>query len=180
MTETSSTQSRRLILFITTLSAFMTDFMGSSINVALPVIGKEFNVSAVMLSWFATSYLLTSAVFLIPVGKLSDMYGRVKFFKIGISIFTLGSFLCGISLSAELLLTFRALQGMGASMIFTTSTAILVSAFEPKERGKVLGINVAAVYTGLSTGPFIGGIITQAFGWKRNKYGEGIFTGNDI
>jgi EmrB/QacA subfamily drug resistance transporter len=146
--------------------------MGSSINVALPVIGKEFNVSAVLLSWFATSYLLTSAVFLIPVGKLSDMYGRVKFFKIGISVFTLGSFLCGISASAELLLVCRALQGMGASMIFTTSTAILVSAFEPKERGKVLGINVAAVYTGLSTGPFIGGIITQSFGWRYIFYGN--------
>lgn len=148
----------------------MTAFMGSSINVALPVIGKEFNVSAVMLSWFATAYLLTSAVFLIPVGKLSDIYGRVKFFKIGIAIFTIGSFLCGVSYSAEFLLIFRAMQGAGASMIFTTSTAILVSAFEPNERGKVLGINVAAVYTGLSTGPFIGGIITEVFGWRYIFY----------
>jgi EmrB/QacA subfamily drug resistance transporter len=158
------------ILFIATLTAFMTAFMGSSINVALPVIGKEFNVSAVILSWFATAYILTSAVFLIPVGKLSDMYGRVKFFKIGIIIFTLGSFLSGVSNSGEMLLIFRAIQGLGASMIFTTSTAILVSAYPPKERGRVLGINVAAVYTGLSTGPFLGGIITQSFGWRYIFY----------
>ncbi len=170
MNKTSDSGSGFTILFIATLTAFMTAFMGSSINVALPIIGKEFNVSAVLLSWFATSYILTSAVFLIPVGKLSDMYGRVKFFKIGIIIFTLGSFLSGVSYSGEILLIFRAFQGLGASMIFTTSTAILVSAYPPKERGRVLGINVAAVYTGLSTGPFLGGIITQSFGWRYIFY----------
>ncbi|RPI19871.1 MAG: MFS transporter [Ignavibacteriae bacterium] len=170
MNNNTENGSKTSILIIATVTAFMTAFMGSSINVALPAIGKEFNVSAVLLSWFATSYLLTSAVFLVPVGKLSDMYGRVKFFKIGIIIFTFGSFLCGIANSGELLLIFRGLQGVGSSMIFTTSTAILVSAFPPNQRGKVIGINVASVYIGLSTGPFIGGFITQTIGWRYIFY----------
>jgi len=140
--------------------------MGSAINVALPVIGKEYNSGAVLLSWFATAYLLTTAVLLIPVGKLSDIYGRAKFLKTGVIIFTLGSLLCGLSGSGELLLIFRLFQGVGSAMIFTTAMAILVSVFPREERGKVLGINVTAVYTGLSSGPFLGGIITHYFGWR--------------
>ena len=76
------------IIVITTLASFMTAFMSSAINIALPSIGKEFNLGPVLLSWLATAYLLTTAVFLIPVGKLSDIYGRAKFLKIGIIIFT--------------------------------------------------------------------------------------------
>lgn len=166
MDNTAEDYSSKSILFIATVTAFMTAFMGSAINVALPIIGKEFAVSAVLLSWFATAYLLTIAVFLLPVGKLSDMFGRVKFFKIGIVIFTIGTLISGFSNSTELLLISRGVQGFGSAMIFTTSTAILVSAFPQNQRGRVIGINVAAVYTGLSSGPFIGGFITQSVGWR--------------
>jgi len=140
--------------------------MSSAINVALPVIGKEFNSSAILLSWIATSYLLTTAVLLIPIGKLSDIYGRSKFMKFGIIIFTAGSLFCALSNSGTMLLIFRLLQGIGASMIFTTSTAILVSAIPANERGKVIGINITSVYTGLSIGPFLGGMISQYLGWR--------------
>ena len=157
---------KRLIIIVTTLSAFITAFMSSAINVALPVIGKEFNSNAILLSWIATSYLLTTAVLLIPIGKLSDIYGRTKFLKIGTIIFTTCSLICGLSESSTMLLIFRLFQGVGSAMIFTTSTAILVSAFPVSERGKVIGINITSVYTGLSTGPFIGGLISQYLGWR--------------
>lgn len=149
----------------------MTAFMGSAINIALPLIGKEFSSSAVFLSWLATAYLLTTAVLLVPAGKLSDIYGRAKFLKYGIIIFSAGTLLCGVSGSDIILLVFRLLQGIGSSMIFTTSTAILVSAFPPHERGKILGINITAVYTGLSSGPFLGGIITHYLNWRFIFYG---------
>ena len=154
------------IILVTTIASFMTAFMGSAINVALPIIGKEFKADAILLSWLSTSYLVTTAVLLIPVGKLSDIYGRAKFFKLGVIIFAVFSLLCGFSVSASMLLILRALQGIGASMLFSTSTAILVSAFDAKDRGKVIGINIASVYTGLSSGPFLGGLITHYLNWR--------------
>ena len=149
----------------------MTAFMGSAINVALPVMGKEFNAGSVLLSWFATAYLLTTAILLIPSGKLSDIYGRALFMKIGMIIFTIGTFLCGLSKSGEQLIVFRLLQGIGSAFMFVTVTAILVSIFPFSERGKVLGINIGSVYVGLSSGPFIGGLIVHNFGWRYIFFG---------
>jgi EmrB/QacA subfamily drug resistance transporter len=157
---------RIYILIITTLGSFMTPFMSSSINLALPSIGKEFSLNAVVLGWIATSFLLATAALLLPVGRLADIYGRTKLFKAGIAVYTVASLFCGLSFSGELLIIFRVMQGIGAAMLFSTSTAILVSCFPFEERGKVLGINTAATYTGLSSGPFIGGLITQHFGWR--------------
>lgn len=154
------------VLTITTITAFMTAFMGSALNVALPIIGKDFEASAVAVSWISTIYLLTTAAILIPVGKLADTYGRTKFFKIGIFLFLTGTLLCGFAAGEVQLLIFRAFQGLGSAMIFSCSTAILVSSYPPNERGKVIGINTAAVYTGLSSGPFLGGLITDYFGWR--------------
>ena len=157
---------RKYILIITSISSFTTPFMGSAINLALPSIGKEFSLNAVVLGWIATSFLLATAALLLPAGRLADIYGRVKLFKMGIGIYTIGSLFCGISNSGEVLIISRILQGIGAAMLFSTSTAILVSFFPSEERGKVLGINTAVVYTGLSSGPFLGGIVTQHFGWR--------------
>ena len=161
---------RLFIISITSLASFLIAFMSSAINIALPVIGKEFNSGAVLLSWLATAYILTGAVLLIPLGKLSDIYGRSKFLKIGIFVFMIGTLLCGLSGSDTELLIFRLFQGLGSSFVFVTLTAILVSAFPVKDRGKILGINVTAVYVGLSSGPFIGGIITHNIGWRYIFY----------
>lgn len=162
----SESKFRVFIIILTTIASFMTAFMGSAINIALPVIGKEFNLGAVLLSWLATAYLLTTAVLLIPAGKLSDIFGRAKFLKTGVIVFSLGTILCALSVSGTTFLIFRLLQGVGSAMMFTTSTAILVSAFPASDRGKVIGINTTAVYTGLSTGPFLGGIITYNLDWR--------------
>jgi EmrB/QacA subfamily drug resistance transporter len=157
---------RLTALLIASLSSFITPFMLSSINIALPVIGKEFKTDAILLSWIATSYLLAAALCLVPFGKLADIYGRKKIFLIGMSLFTLTSFLSAISVSAPMLIVFRIFQGAGSSMCFATGMAILVSVYPPQERGKVLGIAVAAVYSGLSCGPFFGGLIVNHFSWR--------------
>jgi len=157
---------RRAALIIAILSSFMTPFMGSSINLALPAIAKEFKIDAVILTWIPTAYLLASAVCLVPFGRLADLYGRKKIFGIGIISFTLSSLLCAVAASVLQLILFRILQGIGSAMIFATGLAILTSVFPPHERGKVLGISVAAVYTGLSMGPVLGGLLTQYFTWR--------------
>ena len=140
--------------------------MGSSVNIALPSIGKEFLMDAVLLNWVATSYLLAAAMFLVPFGKIADIYGRKKIFLYGVSIYTISSFLSAISTSAITLISFRILQGIGSAMIFGTGVAILTSVFPVGERGKVLGINAAAIYLGLSLGPFVGGVLTQHLSWR--------------
>jgi EmrB/QacA subfamily drug resistance transporter len=160
------TAMKRSTLIIASLSSFATPFMGSAINLALPSIGKEFKIDAVLLSWVATSYLLAAAISLVPFGRLADIHGRKRIFTYGISAFTITSFLCAVSTSTPMLIIFRVLQGSASAMIFATGIAIITSVFPPQERGKAIGINVAAVYIGLSLGPFLGGFLTQHLTWR--------------
>jgi EmrB/QacA subfamily drug resistance transporter len=153
-------------LFITTLASFLTPFGISSVNIALPSIGKAFSMDAILLSWVTTVYLLTSAMFLVPFGKIADIYGRKRMFAYGILTFTLASAGSAISNSAAMLIGFRVLQGIGASAIYPIGAAILTSTFPARELGKVLGINVTAVYVGYSLGPFLGGFLTYHLGWR--------------
>lgn len=157
---------RSYALIITSLASFLTPFMLSSVNIALPKIGDEFSLNAILLSWIATSYTLASAMFLVPFGRIADIYGRRKVFSYGILVYTFASGLCAISVSAFMLILSRLIQGIGGSMIFGTSVAILTSTYSPNERGRVLGMNVAAVYIGLSLGPTLGGVMTQQLGWR--------------
>ena len=161
-----ATVSKTSALLVTTLTSFITPFMGSSVNIALPSIGQEFNMDAILLSWVATSYILACTIFLLPFGRLADIYGRKRVYQWGVLLYIVTSFLSAISTSATMLLFSRVFQGVGAAMIFGTGVAILTSVFPPGERGKALGINVAAVYLGLSFGPFLGGFLTQQFGWR--------------
>jgi EmrB/QacA subfamily drug resistance transporter len=140
--------------------------MTSSINIALPSIGQEFSMDAVTIGWIATSFLLASAVFLVPFGRLADIYGRKKIFMYGIMVYTIFSILSAVSTSATMLILFRVLQGIGGAMIFGTAYALLTSVFPVHERGRALGMYVAAVYLGLSLGPFLGGVLTQHLGWR--------------
>lgn len=156
---------RKYTLIVITLASFLTPFMGSAINLAIPAIGKDFNSSTFFLSWVATSYLLASAAFLVPFGRLSDIIGRKKIFLWGIIVFFFSTILCGLAWSMEILIFFRVIQGIGSAMVFGNGMAILTSVFPPQDRGKVLGINVATVYVGLSLGPVIGGALTHHFGW---------------
>ncbi len=158
--------SKGLVLLVTTMSAFFFPFMGSSVNIALPSIGQELSLNAIMLGWVATAYLLSSAAFLVPFGRIADMYGRKKIFLYGIIVFTISSLLSGIASSAAMLISFRVLQGVGTSMLAGTGVAMLTSAYPAGERGKALGINVTATYIGLSLGPVLGGVLTQHFGWR--------------
>jgi len=166
----SDVVTKRSALFIATLASFLFPLVGSSVNIALPVIGKDLEMDAVLLSWVATSFLLAAAMFLVPFGRLADIYGRKKIFTYGMLIHTIASFLSGIAATVTQLIIFRIIHGFGSAMLFGTAVAILTSVFPPHERGKALGINVAAVYLGLSLGPFLGGFLVQQFGWRSIFY----------
>ncbi len=155
-----------VVLLIATMSSFLTPFTSSSVNIALPTIGIQLSLNAVELSWVATAYLLAAAVFLVPFGRIADIRGRKMIFQFGIIIDVIASILGATSNSGEWLIVFRALQGLGGAMIFGTGVAILTSVFPAHERGRVLGINAAAVYAGLSVGPLVGGLLTGYLGWR--------------
>jgi len=163
---TTPNVSKGVVLLIATMSSFLTPFTSSSVNIALPSIGKILSLDAVSLSWVATAYLLAAAAFLIPFGRIADIYGRKRVFRIGIVIDAVASILCATSHSGAWLIFFRAMQGLGGAMIFGTGVAILTSVFPARERGRALGINVAAVYAGLSVGPLVGGFLTDHLGWE--------------
>ncbi|MFH1487507.1 MAG: MFS transporter, partial [Pseudomonadota bacterium] len=168
--EMNDHSTKRTVLTIAVVSSFLVPFMGSSINIALPTIGAEFKADAVLLGWVTASYLLVSAMLLLPFGRAGDIYGRKKVFLCGFIIYTIGSLLSAFSVSCFMLIICRVIQGIGSSMAFGTAMAILTSVFPPAERGRAIGITVAAVYTGLSLGPFLGGFLTHNLGWRSIFY----------
>ncbi len=158
--------SKSSVLLVATFAAFLTPFLGSAVNLALPAIGKDLHANAISLGWVISSFMLSSAIFLLPFGRLADIIGRKKVFTSGILLFTISTFLILFSKSITSLIGLRILQGLSSAMIFGTSLAIITSVYPPGERGKAMGINITAVYLGLSCGPVIGGILTQYLGWR--------------
>ena len=156
----------RIVLIIICLGTFQTPFLGSALNLAMPAIAKSFSLDAVSQSWIVSVYLLSSAIFAIPFAKSGDILGRKKIFAGGVFILLFASGGCVISPSFLWFVAFRFLQGLGSAMMFGTGTAILISVFSPKERGKILGINTSVVYFSGAAGPFLGGLLTDSFGWK--------------
>jgi EmrB/QacA subfamily drug resistance transporter len=166
MNKPNKAKGGRPVLIVTTIGSFLMPVALSAVNVALPSIGKDLAMVAISLSWIALAFTLSAGMFLVPFGKLADTWGQTKIFIAGNWVFTIASFFLTISPSPWMLIAFRAMQGLGAAMLFGTVLAILVAAYPLEERGKVLGINVASVYLGLSFGPFIGGVLTQNIGWR--------------
>jgi len=164
--ERTDRSTRIAALIVATMANFMTPFMGSAVNIALPMIGIEFAADAIILGWIPTSFVLAAAVFAVPLGRIADIYGMKRIFSSGIVLFTLSSLLCALSPSAPSLIAFRIFQGIAGGMIFVTGLAIITSVYPAYERGRALGINIATVYIALALGPVLGGIMTQYLGWR--------------
>ncbi len=157
---------QRAALAVSCVGSFMTPYLSSAVSIALPAIGKEFDLNAISLGWVNTAFLVTAAALLLPFGKLGDMIGRKLVFLIGIVLYTLLSALAALAPNGGVLVAVVALIGAAAAMIFGTGVAILTSVYPPTERGRVLGINVAFTYAGLSLGPLLGGFLTHELGWR--------------
>lgn len=159
-------EDKRAVMIVALLSAFLLPFSTTSLNVALPTMGADLGADSVALGWIVTAFMLSAAMFLVPVGRIADLRGRRRMFKIGAWILAITSLLIGLASTPWQVIALRALQGFGGAMIFGNGTALLASVYPAQERGRVLGINVATVYTGQSVGPFFGGFLTQHLGWR--------------
>ena len=160
--------SKGAVLLVATIASFIFPFMASTVNIALPSLGKELSLDAVTLGWIATCYLVClRRALLVPFGRIADIYRQEEDFH---SMAQLSShsrpFFSGMANSAAMLISCRVFQGIGGAMIVGTAAALLTTVFPANERGKVLGINVAAVYIGISLGPVLGGVLTQHLGWR--------------
>ena len=154
-----------LILIATCLFTFMSTLDASIVNIAMPMISKSLKIDMSQAEWIVSLYMLTICCLLIFWGKVSDIIGKVRIFKIGTFIFVIGSLLCGISNSLEMLLISRIIQALGASMTMATNYGIITENFPASMRGKSLGILGSFVSLGSIAGPGIGGIILQKFTW---------------
>jgi EmrB/QacA subfamily drug resistance transporter len=157
---------RRAVAFVVHLSAFLGPFMAASLNLGLPAMGSDLAMGASTLTWVASSFLLAAAVFTVPFGRIADIHGRRRILLYGNVVYAVFSLLSAVAWSPTVMILSRVLQGIGSAMLFATGMALLTSVFPPGERGRVLGKNVTAVYLGLALGPFLGGFLTQHFGWR--------------
>ena len=144
---------------------FMSALDTSVINIALPSIGRQTGASISTLEWVALAYLITVSATLLAFGRLGDLQGRRRIYMLGQALFGLGSLFCALSGGIGLLIASRVVQGLGASMLFALSPAILVAVFPPEARGRALGMQATMTYLGMSIGPGLGGFLTQHFGW---------------
>lgn len=164
--ESGATVKRYIVLFVSMVTSFTVTFMVAAINIAIPTMREQFSLEAWVTAWLGTIYFLSVAAVQVPCGRLADIYGRKKFFIIGLLLTVLASFLGIFASSVLQLFISLALLGVGAGMVLNNSISILTSVFPAEMRGRVLGMNTAGIYTGLSTGPYIGGLLTGAFGWQ--------------
>lgn len=154
------------VLLVVSTTSFMGTFLISAVNIALPTIERNLSLTAIELSWIITSFILGTALFMLPAGTWGDRNDNRKLFKWGLVLFTLSSLLCYLAPDGHWLIAGRFVQGVGAAFTGTTGQAILVASFPAEKRGQVLGIAVSSVYAGLALGPLIGGILTVHTGWR--------------
>jgi EmrB/QacA subfamily drug resistance transporter len=156
----------RWVLLATVLGSAVASIDATVVGIALPAIGRDFNVGMDSLQWVVTAYTLTLAGLLLLAGSLGDKYGRKRIFVTGVIWFALASLLCAVAPTSEFLIAARALQGIGAALLTPGSLAILQATFRPDDRGKAIGAWSGFAGVGTAVGPFIGGWLVSAVSWR--------------
>jgi EmrB/QacA subfamily drug resistance transporter len=154
------------VLLAVGVGTFMSALDSSVANVILPVLNRAFGTSVTTVEWVVTIYLLVVSGLLLTFGRLGDLRSHKQIYILGFVIFVFGSALCAVSPSIPAMVTFRALQALGAAMLFANSPAILTGNFPAEQRGQALGLQATMTYLGLTVGPSLGGWLTDQFSWR--------------
>ncbi len=147
-------------------NAFQVPLMLSAVNVGLPHFASDLSMTAVMLSWIPTAYLMASVMFVLIFGRLADHVGRKRIYLLGTGVVFITSVMAALSQTGEQLIVMRYLQGIGVAMIYSTQIALLTSVFPPQQRGKAIGRMISIIYLGLTCGPLLGGYVVDLLGWR--------------
>ncbi len=154
------------VLVVVSVGTLLSAMTGSMVNIALPSLGRELEISLEASRWVVQILLIVMGALLLPAGRLADSLGHRRVYLGGFVIFVLASLFCGIAPSFELLLAARAAQAVGGAMILSTSPALLTLSFPPEQRGRALGMQGTATYVGLAVGPALGGLVVASLGWR--------------
>lgn len=165
MADTTGNKNRWWILISIGLFAFMSNLDASIVNIAMPLMAKQLAVPMNQIEWVVSAYLIIVSALLLFFGKLGDLHGKIKVFRIGTIVFLLGSFLSGLQVNFEFLLFGRVVQGVGAAMTLSNTYGITTSTFSLKERGRAMGFVGTFVALGAVAGPGLGGLILAQLSW---------------
>lgn len=165
MDKTKESKNKWAILGVLVMMPFVASLDTNIVNVALPVISKDLSADTSSIAWVITSYLIGISSTIIVFGRISDIVGKSRIFNFGIFVFTIGSFLCGISTSLTFLIISRIIQGIGAAGAMATNQGIITTVFPADQRGRALGISGAFVAIGGMVGAPLGGFIVSALSW---------------
>ena len=159
-------RSKWAVLFTVLIMTFMVTLDSSIVNVALPVMQKALGVGLDQIQWVSSVYLLTMCAFLLVFGRLGDLSGKVRYFEVGVVVFSAGSLLCGISTTLPALVLSRMVQGIGGASAMANNMGIITEAFPSRERGRALGLLASFVALGMMCGPVLGGFIVSVLPWE--------------
>jgi MFS family permease len=159
-------EKKNIILLICTILNFIAVFAANAVNIIIPTIAAEFHMSNIVQNWITIIFFLVMAMLSIPAGQISGKYGLKKVTIISSALFIVISIVNVLVTSSEQFLVCRLILGLILAFINVTSMAMVVSAFDPQERGKALGLNITGVYVGLSLSPFLGGVLNYQLGWR--------------
>lgn len=152
-------------LSATSLGTLMAVLNGTTLLIALPTLIRDLHMSALLAIWVMLAYMVAQTVLLLTVGRLSDMFGRKRFYVLGFAVFTLAALAAGFAPNGRLLLVARVVQAIGGALVMGNSAAIVADAFPADQLGLALGINGIVIALGQVAGPILGGLLVTWYSW---------------
>jgi EmrB/QacA subfamily drug resistance transporter len=157
---------RTWILASSALGAFAATVMATGVNVILPILSQQFAAPFATVQWVVLAYLMASIALLPIVARLADLVGKHKVYFVAYALFALGSLLCALAPSIEVLIVVRTIQGLGSAALAALGLALVTDAFPAGERGRAIGLNGAVISAGIVLGPSLGGLVAELVSWR--------------
>ena len=166
MTTTDQPVRLRWLLAAVSMALFCVQIDYFAMNLALPRMAVDLKTTTTDLQWVISIYMLALGAFMVPAGRIGDIFGRRRALLAGVALFGVSSVLCALAPSAALVIAFRAVQGLGAALIFPVSVSVLTNAFPAVRASHAIGLAYGIAGLGNAAGPLIGGLLTETVGWR--------------